>query len=113
MEQANLDDADGIHNFKEKFNSFTYLKAVIDSMVVDDTCHVGRLIVHPNYQKMGIGTELMDELENLFQYCNRFEIFTGDKCISTIQMYEKRGYSVFKTVEESPDSTVLYMEKDL
>jgi ribosomal protein S18 acetylase RimI-like enzyme len=47
--------------------------------VKEGTCYIGRLIVHPDFQKRGIGTRLMSEMEKVFNSCKRFELFTGDK----------------------------------
>jgi ribosomal protein S18 acetylase RimI-like enzyme len=35
--------------------------------VKEGTCHIGKLIIHPDFQKRGIGTRLMSEMEKVFK----------------------------------------------
>jgi ribosomal protein S18 acetylase RimI-like enzyme len=72
---------------EEDFKKDLFLRAVMDGRsigsvranVKEGTCYIGRLIVHPDFQKRGIGTRLMSEMEKVFNSCKRFELFTGDK----------------------------------
>ena len=43
------------------------------------TAHIRRLIVKPEYQNEGIGTKLMQAIEQHFKFANRYELFTGHK----------------------------------
>lgn len=80
---------------------FKYLKnnEIVGSVranIKDNICYIKRLVVHPDYQKQGIGKFLMNELEGYFSdKCTAFELFTGEKSESTIKMYEKLGYKIF------------------
>lgn len=94
-------------------------KYVLDSKIVgsvrghvDDagTCHIGRLVVDPAYQRRGIGSRLMDRIEEHFAGCRRIEIFTGRVTPNTIRMYEKRGYRIFRT-EALSFGEMVFMEK--
>jgi anthranilate synthase component 2 len=60
------------------------------------TCHVARLVVHPDYHGRGIGTRLMHALESAFEDAQRFEIFTGDRSDPALHLYRKLGYEEFK-----------------
>lgn len=82
----------------------TILKAVRNGIIVgsvrgrllpDGTCYVGRLVVHPNIQRMGIGTKLMAAIENRFPAAKRYELFTGNLSVINIKLYERLGYRVF------------------
>ncbi len=95
------------------------LKAVRDGAIVgsvraflcDGTCHVGRLIVHPECQGRGIGTSLMAAIEGRFPGARRFELFTGESSERNIRLYSKLGYRAFRTERLSDRTTVVYMEK--
>jgi ribosomal protein S18 acetylase RimI-like enzyme len=44
-----------------------------------ETCHIGKLIVHPNHQNLGIGTILLSAAEQHFPEAQRYELFTGQE----------------------------------
>jgi GNAT superfamily N-acetyltransferase len=78
------------------------------------TCHVGRLMVHPEHRGKGFGSMLIRELENCFledEDVRRFELFTGDQSHDNIQLYESRGYRIYKTESPGGVITMVYMEK--
>jgi predicted N-acetyltransferase YhbS len=54
----------------------------------DGTCFIGRLIVHPDLQRHGIGTRLMRAIEGRFQDAERYELFTGNKSEGNIAIPE-------------------------
>ncbi len=56
------------------------VRAVFDS----DTCKIGRLIVHPNFQQKGIGSLLMKNIEASFPNAKRFELFTGARALTIL-----------------------------
>ena len=95
------------------------LKAIINGVIIGsvraykegDTCHIGRLVVHPKFQRQGIGTRLICEIESIFNDCKRYEIFTGHKSIRNINLYKKLGYKEFQVKEITPNLQYVYMEK--
>jgi ribosomal protein S18 acetylase RimI-like enzyme len=102
-----------------QFNRQEFLKAVIDSKIVgsvrayskQDTCYIGRLIVHPDFQNRGIGTTLMKEIEAMFRSCRRFELFTGMKSERNIRFYQKLGFQIFRSEPVSDKLTMVFLEK--
>lgn len=76
----------------------------------DGTCYVGRLIVHPDVQGQGIGTRLMQTLEQHFSMVRRFELFTGHKSEPALHLYHKLGYREFKR-QDMATHTVVLLEK--
>lgn len=100
------------------FDRMVMFKAVIDGQIVgsvrgqelDGTCHIGRLIVHPDFQNRGIGNKLMDALEGHFTHVKRFELFTGHLSDPALHVYRKRGYVDFKR-KELDTHTLIYLEK--
>lgn len=77
----------------------------------DHICHVGKLIVHPGYQNLGIGKALMYEIEKYFPICSKFELFTGEETPNTLYLYKKVGYRVVSK-ENMGDLSMFFMEKD-
>ncbi len=110
-----------LEEIKDDFRRQIFLKATIDGRIIgsvrafakEETCYIGRLIVHPDFQNQGIGTKLMNEIENLFRICRRFELFTGNKSERNIYLYQKIGYKIFKTEKITDNVTLIYLEKTL
>lgn len=104
---------------KEQFKNHTILKAVSENRIIgtvrayeeNNTCHIGRLAVHPDMQNGGIGTTLMKAIESQFTPV-QYELFTGSESDKDIYIYKKLGYEIFKTgVEKSGTIKLVYMEK--
>ena len=95
-----------------------FLKIVQDRRIVgsvrafeaDGTCHVSRLMVHPEYQRNGFGRRLMQEIEACYAGA-RFELFTGEKSIGDIMFYQKLGYQIFGTQDFPGKAGLVYLEK--
>jgi GNAT superfamily N-acetyltransferase len=85
----------------------------VRARLAGDTCHVGRLIVHPGSQGGGIGTRLMRALERRreFAQTRRFELFTGHRSEGNIRLYERLGYRRCREQAVSPAVTLVFMEK--
>jgi ribosomal protein S18 acetylase RimI-like enzyme len=75
------------------------------------TAYIGRLIVKPEYQNKGIGTKLMKAIEQRFKFANRYELFTGQKSIRNLHLYQKLGYYEFKRVPVNESLTMVFLEK--
>ena len=72
--------------------------------------YIGKLIVHPQKQRNGIGTKLLLEIEK--EYPNqRYELFTSTKSIGNIQLYERLGYKIFKKMPITEELQFAYLEK--
>jgi ribosomal protein S18 acetylase RimI-like enzyme len=108
-----------IDELKKDFTDKVFLKAQIEEKIIGsvrgyqarDTCYVERLIVYPDYQGQGIGTALMNQLESCFDWVQRFELFTGDKSERNIHLYERLGYTIFKSQEINKNLSLVFMEK--
>lgn len=74
------------------------------------TCHIGRLIVHPDYQNRGIGSRLLKAIERKFD-CQRFELFTSERSERNLYLYVKFGYREFKRVAFNERTTLVFLEK--
>lgn len=108
-----------LQEMHDDFSTKKFLKAVENGTIIgsirafekDHTCHIGRLMVHPDFQNKGIGTRLIHEIERTFDACKRFELFTGSKSEKNILLYQKLGYKIFKTVKINENVSLVYLEK--
>ena len=108
-----------LEEIQDDFDRKVVLMAEIDGKITgsvrahieDGTCHIARLIVHPDFQNQGIGTELMAEIEEVFSEAERFELFTGHRSEKSLHLYRKIGYEIFKTRYIRENQTLVYMEK--
>lgn len=108
-----------IAEMRSEFESMYFLKATNGDKIVgsvralhkDSTCHIGRLIVHPEFRKKGIGTSLMERVEGAFPHAERFELFTGSRSIENIHLYQRLGYRILREDDLSPSVRLVIMEK--
>ena len=68
-------------------------------------------MVHPEKQRKGIGTKLLETIEKEFPH-HRYELFTSTKSIDNIRLYEKLGYRAFKEAQITDDLRFVYLEKN-
>ena len=108
-----------IEEMEEEFEKGIILKVVNDSGAIigsvrayeeNGTIYIGKLMVHPNMQRQGIGKQLLLAMENKFPNC-RYELFTSTKSISNIRLYESLGYKIFKEEAVSEELQFVYLEK--
>jgi ribosomal protein S18 acetylase RimI-like enzyme len=108
-----------LEDLRSQFSSRVVLKAVDQGRIIGSvracqegtTCHVGRLIVHPDYRHRGIGTQLMNRIEASFGAAERFELFTGHRSANAIRLYERLGYRVFKRQPVHDGLSLVFLEK--
>ncbi|OGP72868.1 MAG: GNAT family N-acetyltransferase [Deltaproteobacteria bacterium RBG_16_49_23] len=108
-----------LEGIRKDFENQIFLKAVIDGKIVgsvrafikEGTCYVGRLIVNPGFQNQGIGTQLMNRIEETFKEAERFELFTGHRSERNLYLYQKLGYQPFKKIKGNEKLTIVFLEK--
>ncbi|MBW1710273.1 MAG: GNAT family N-acetyltransferase [Deltaproteobacteria bacterium] len=108
-----------LEEIQEDFRRQKFLKALANDKITGscrayskgDTCYIGRLIVHPDFQNQGIGAKLMNKIEAIFKDAKRFEVFTGHKSERNIYLYQKLGYKQFTVEEIHAGLTLVYLEK--
>lgn len=76
-----------------------------------NSVHIDRLIVHPTFQNQGVGTYLMEMLENRFPDGAIFHLFTGEKSNRNIHLYTNLGYQVVKKETTNQGIVLVHMEK--
>ena len=102
----------------EEFRESIVLKAVSDDEIIGSVracekpegVYIGRLMVLPGYQNQGVGKRLLQTIENGFSE-KRYWLITGHKSEKNLRLYEKCGYTRFKTEEAAPGLTLVYLEK--
>lgn len=108
-----------IEQIEREFESQIFLKGVEETQIVGsvrayqigETCYIGKLIVHPNFQNQGLGRKLMQEIETLFPEAKRYELFTGANSRKNLHLYQKLGYQRFKEEKLSDAVDIVYLEK--
>jgi GNAT superfamily N-acetyltransferase len=108
-----------LRDIRKTFGSHVFLKALCGDTMVgsvrasceDGTCYIGRLIVHPDWQRKGIGSRLLEEIEHRFSDARRFELFTGHKSHDNLRFYAAKGYTEFDRRAVSDRLTLVYLEK--
>jgi ribosomal protein S18 acetylase RimI-like enzyme len=96
-----------------------FLKAVAAGQIVgsvraylqQETCCIGRLIVHPAQQNRGLGKELMGKIEGCFPQAQRYALFTGHRSERNLYLYQKLGYRRVRSEKISEKLTMVFLEK--
>ena len=109
-----------LEGIRKEFGRAVFLKAeekgghIVGSVratAAAGTCQIGRLIVHPDHQRRGIGSALMHAIEACFPEARRFELFTGDRSVDNQRLYRGLGYSEFKRAHLAGAVWLVFMEK--
>lgn len=102
----------------EEYNKGVVLKIEDNNKIIgsvrarseDGTVYVGKLMVHPQYRRNGLGKRLLNEVEVIFPEC-RYELFTSTLSVDNIRLYESVGYKEYKREEVNEMLTFVYLEK--
>lgn len=108
-----------LDEIKADYDKQVFLKAIVNMKIVgsvrafmeERTCYIGRLIVHPDFQNKGIGTQLMNEIERFFNEAAMYELFTGHKSERNIHFYQKFGYKVFREKAVTKNYNLVFLRK--
>lgn len=108
-----------ISEIEKEFENGIILKAANDGGKIigsvrayqkDDTVYIGKLIVHPEHQKKGIGTALLHEIEIVCPSA-RYELFISNKSKNNLRLYEKLGYKSFKEQSITQELKFIFLDK--
>jgi GNAT superfamily N-acetyltransferase len=102
-----------------EFRTRHFLKAVaggrirgsVRAHLKDGTCYIGRLIVHPAYQNLGLGTQLMNKIEGCFPDARHYELFTGHLSEGNLSLYRRLGYAPIRHEPVSDKLTLVFLKK--
>jgi len=106
-------------SLREDFRTHTILAAWQGNWLVGSVrgrregsvCQIGRLIVHPNFRRQGLGTALMTAIEAAFPSVRHYELFTGERSVRNLQFYQRLGYAPFRKQQVSPRLTLVFLHK--
>ena len=95
------------------------LKATVDGrlagsvrgVVTDGVCEVCRLSVDPALQRRGIGSALLAAIEARFPDVEAFELFTGNRSVENLRLYDRHGYRHARTKVLSPAVSLVFLRK--
>ena len=107
-----------LEDVAEEFEKGLFLKGVLDGKIIGSvrafsdghTCYVGKLVVSPEHQKKGYGTQLLSEIEKVMPHA-RYELFTSNKSVGNLKLYEKMGYRRFQEKRVNPYLCFIFLEK--
>ena len=108
-----------LNSLQDDFEKQVFFKVSVNGKIVgsvrgyvdNGTCYIGRLIVHPEFQNQGIGKQLMNKIESFFKYAERYELFTGHRSERNLYLYQKLGYSAYKTEQVNDNLALVFLEK--
>lgn len=111
--------AQTLEDLKEEFATGIFLKYVEGGRILGSvrafeeggTCHINRMVVHPDHWGKGIGKSLMREIERSFVEVKRYELFTRIDHVRNRPFYQSLGYLPYKTEKVSDSLTFVYLEK--
>lgn len=109
-----------LEEMREDIRNMVVLKAVMSETIVGSvrarqqagSAYIGRLVIHPLYQTLGIGHQLLRAIEERFPGVQRFETFTGHKSRRRIHFLETQGYRFVRSEEAAPGRTRVFYEKN-
>lgn len=82
------------------------VRAYCDTSII----YIGKLMVHPDWQHQGIGTNLLLEVEKI--YPNKiYELFTSSKSENNLRLYKHLGYKIFREEFVSNELSFVYLKK--
>ena len=81
--------------------------------IVDDSAQIRYMAVLSKYQRLGLGSRLIEELEKVLVCKKTKKIFLNSRK-PAIKFYEKNGYEIIKRVDPSFGDIIHYrMEKNI
>jgi len=101
-----------------EFDNGLILKGLLDGRIIGSvrassdgaTCYVGKLMVSPEYQRKGYGARLLSEIEKVWPH-RRYELFTSDKSVGNLRLYEKMGYKPFQEKRVNAKLRFIFLQK--
>jgi ribosomal protein S18 acetylase RimI-like enzyme len=108
-----------LDSVREHIARHVVLKAVVDGrlagsvrgVVTDRVCEVCRLSVDPTEQRRGIGSALIVAIEQRFPDVEAFELFTGNRSVENLRLYDRHGYVETRRQPISPAVSLVYLRR--
>jgi N-acetylglutamate synthase-like GNAT family acetyltransferase len=108
-----------IESIIEDFGTYDFFKITIKNKILGalkvkvlegNILWIGRLIVHPDYQKQGLGRTLMKFIERKYNTVKGFELFTAQKSKRNIRFYQSLGYAIVDQFTEPGHADILLVK---
>lgn len=108
-----------LEELMEEYESGIILKATDENGTItgsvrawrkDGTAYIGKLMVHPDLQRQGLGSALLAAMEDEYPGM-RYELFTSTRSVGNIRLYERHGYRIFREEKVTDELCFVYMEK--
>lgn len=108
-----------LKDIREEFSQQVFLNAIEEGEIVGSvraylekgTAYIRRLMVKSDFQNKGIGSRLMQAIEEHFRMADRYELFTGHRSARNLYLYRKLGYREFKRVSVNDLIILVFLEK--
>lgn len=91
-------------------NQNDHIVGSVRGKICGETLCIGKLIVRPDMQRLGLGTQLLREIEKMYPN-KRCELFTSTKSMQNLALYSRAGYQPFKEKQVSEQLRFVYLEK--
>ena len=107
-----------LEEVEKEFEYMIFLKAIDENgkiigstrgFIENGTSYIRTTSVHPDYQGIGIGSKLIQALEEV-NLASRYEISASIRCPQNIKLYEKLGFVRFKEIK-TENNGFIYLEK--
>ena len=113
-----------VDSVRKDIEQHVVLKAIVDGRLAgsvrgvvkeDGVCEVCRFSVDPALQRRGIGSALLTAIEREFPDIEAFELFTGNRSVENLRLYERHGYRVVpaRTRVISADVSLIFLSKPI
>ena len=107
-----------LENLVEEWRTGVILKALDGQTLVgtvrahttEDTVHIGRLAVLPQWQGRGCGSALMTAILSATKAA-RYELFTSAKSERNLRLYQKLGFVPYKKAQIANGVELVWLEK--
>jgi ribosomal protein S18 acetylase RimI-like enzyme len=106
-------------SIREDFNTYEFYKLMVNNritgalkirLIENEMLWIGRLIVHPEFQKRGYGKALMHYIEEKYNNVAGYELFTARKSERNIRFYEGLGYQIVGEYTEPGHSDIILVK---
>jgi len=107
-----------LENLVEEWRTGVILKALdgqtlvgtVRARTTEDTVHIGRLAVLPQWQGRGCGSALMTAILSATKAA-RYELFTSAKSERNLRLYQKLGFVPYKKAQTANEVELVWLEK--
>ena len=77
----------------------------------DNICYIEKIIVHDDYQNIGIGKKLISYIESYYKNCKNYKLFTGSKSEKNLKLYQKLGYEIYEEKKINDNYGLVFLKK--